>query len=168
MKSTTMNNKPASHSKASNASKAPAFSEAVPWKPDVRSKRDRENETNPENDQGMTVVHHSENGTLTSTTSTKNAGQSFNENEALDWEPLIHPILEDFESLQNLQSIYPIETMEGFRVRVNKVSWVLEEQDQKRPGRWAAKSYGATAVKQPDVVPSLISSWFPAGGSKKQ
>lgn len=143
--------------------KSQAYSDPIPWKPDVKSKRDREGETNPEDDQGMTVVH-SDNSIQT--TSTKNAGPAFNANEALDWEPLMRPILEDFESLYNLQLSYPIETMEGFRVRVNKVSWVLEEQNPQRPGRWSAKSYGATAVKQPDVVPSLISSWFPAGQKK--
>lgn len=173
-------NTTALHRQASSATTKPAqsFSDPVPWKPDVTSKlnekRVREGETNPEDDPGMEVVHLP---TLQGTPSLSSYGQQittgmtsppFNVNDPLDWEPIIRGVLEDVENLENLQSAYPIEAVEGYRLRLTKVSWALEEANPNRPGSYKAKFYGATQIKSEQGPPSLIASWFPSGGDDKK
>jgi len=147
-----------------------SFSEPVPWKPDVTSKRARESETNPEDDPGMQVVHPQGTPSLTSYGQQITTGMTsppFDVNSPLDWEPIIRPILEDVENLENLQAIYPIEQVEGYRVRLTKINWNLEETNPNRPGSYKTKSYGTTQIKSEQGPPSLISSWFLAGTGDK-
>lgn len=138
-----------------------SFSDPVPWTPNVQSKRDRESETNPEDDPGMQVVHSNQQAATGS--------REFDMNKPEEWEPIIRPVLEDVENLRDLQAIYSLnDHVEGFRLRLAKVSWVLEEAIPSRPGSYKAKTYAATAIKCDQGPPSLIASWFPAGSGEKK
>ena len=75
-----------------------------------------------------------------------------------EWEDILGPILGELEVAgEHMRTVYPIPDVQGHRLRVTGIKWVLEQENPKKKGWYTTKSYCHTDLM---AKPTRIRSFY--------